>query len=84
VATELEPYVFGMQPGEISPPVHTSHGVNLIQVVERFDPSSVRLEDVRGALHAELFDRKTQAELRPWLEELRENRYIEVVAPELK
>jgi peptidyl-prolyl cis-trans isomerase SurA len=84
VAPELEPYVFGMQPGEISPPIHTSHGVNLIQVVERFDPSSVQLQDVRGALHAELFDRKTQAELRPWLEELRENRYIEVVAPELK
>ena len=84
VAPELGPYAFGMDPGEVSPPILTRHGVNLLQVVERFDPSHILFEDIRETLRRELFERKTQEEFRPWLEELRRNRYIEVVAPELR
>jgi peptidyl-prolyl cis-trans isomerase SurA len=81
---ELAPYVFGMSPGEISPPVQTRHGLNLIKIVERFDPAKLRLEDVHDRLYAELIDEKTKQEMGPWLEELRKNRYIEVVAPGLR
>ena len=84
VAPELAPYVFGMEEGEISPPIQTGYGLNLVQIVERFNPDSLELADVRDALYAEIFERKTEAELRPWLDELRENRYIEVVSPELR
>jgi peptidyl-prolyl cis-trans isomerase SurA len=84
VAPELEPYVFGMKVGDVSPPVHTRHGVNLIKVLERFDPSQIELADVRASIQTELLQRETDEEFRPWVEELRENRYIEVVAPELR
>jgi peptidyl-prolyl cis-trans isomerase SurA len=84
ISGELAPFVYGMRPGEISPPIQTRHGLNLIQVVERFDPSSVRLEDTRDALHAEIFEQKTEHEFRPWLDEIRRNRYVEVVAPDLR
>ena len=73
-----------MTVGEISPPIHTRHGVNLIQVLERFDPSKVELDDVRASIRAELLERETDREFQPWIEELRENRYIEVVAPGLR
>lgn len=84
VARELEPAVFGLEPGEISEPIETAHGVNLILIVERFDPSKIGLEEVKPALYGEVLERKTQEEFRPWIEELRANRYIEVVAPELR
>ena len=84
VASEMAPYVFGMGPGEISPPVQTRHGLNLIQIVERFDPDEIRLEDMHDRLYAELLEKKTQQELGPWLKELRENRYVEVIAPDLR
>jgi peptidyl-prolyl cis-trans isomerase SurA len=81
---ELGPYVFGMNPGEISPPVQSRHGLNLIQVIERFDPATIRLEDARNALYAEIFEQKTEREMLPWMAELRKNRYVEVVAPDLR
>jgi peptidyl-prolyl cis-trans isomerase SurA len=84
VASEMAPYVFGMGPGEISPPVQTRHGVNLVQIVERFDPAEIRLEDMHDRLYAELLEKKTQQEMGPWLEELRKNRYVEVIAPDLR
>ncbi len=84
VTGELAPYVFGMEVGEISPPIQTAYGVNLIQIVERFEPETVQYEDVRDTIYMEIFRRRTDAELRPWLDEMREARYIEVVAPELR
>jgi peptidyl-prolyl cis-trans isomerase SurA len=84
VTPELAPYVFGMEIGEISPPIQTAYGLNLVQVLERFEPETVELNEVRENLYGEIFEAKTEGELRPWLDELRETRYIEVVAPELK
>ena len=84
VAPELAPYVFEMELGEISPPIQTRHGLNLIQVIERFDPAEVRLEDMHDKLYAELLEQRTEREMGPWLEELRENRYVEVIAPDLR
>ena len=84
VSGELAPYVFGTEVGEISPPIETAYGLNLIQIVERFEPETVQYKDVRDTLYMEIFGRRTDAELRPWLDEMREARYIEVVAPELR
>jgi peptidyl-prolyl cis-trans isomerase SurA len=84
VAPELSPYAFGMKPGEVSPPVQTRHGVNLIKVLERFDPSTISLEEMHDRLYSELIEQKTQQQVDPWLKELRSNRYIEVVAPDLR
>ncbi len=71
-----------LSPGEISPVVETEHGLNLFQFIDRFDPSTVRLEDVEDQLRYELEERKTGPELEKWLGELRERQYIEIVAQE--
>lgn len=84
VAPEIEAAVFSLQPGELSPIVETPHGVNLFLVLERFDPSQLKVEDVTPRLRAEIADKKTRPELERWLQELRKNRYIHVVDPELE
>lgn len=74
----------GLSPGEITTLVETSHGVNLFQFLDRFDPSKVEFSEVEPRLRSELTERKTMPEFRKWLDELRGTRYIEVVQPDLK
>jgi|GEM_PF-2216443 len=76
--------VFKLQPGTISEAIETEHGVNLFQVLERFDPSQIQLEDVRDALYSELLERKSGPEFQRWIEELRSQRYVGIVLPELQ
>jgi parvulin-like peptidyl-prolyl isomerase len=84
VAPELADAVFSLEPGEISEPIETQHGVNLLQIVDRFDPASVQLEEVRDDIEAEVREKKTMGELEKWLAERREESYIEIVAADLR
>lgn len=84
VSEKIEDAVFELPPGEIAEIVETPHGLNLFQVLERYDPAEVDLADVEDQLRAEIFARKTMPEYRNLLEELREQHYIEIVAPDLK
>jgi peptidyl-prolyl cis-trans isomerase SurA len=84
VLDELAPFVFEGPLGAISEPIPTQHGVHLIQLLERFDPSQVKLEDVRDRLRAELESKQTVPVLDEYLRELRRDHYVEVVAPSLK
>jgi hypothetical protein len=76
--------VFNAEPGSISEPIDTDHGVNLVQVGDRFDPSSVKFEDVRARLASELASQKMGPELDKFLKELRKKHYVEVVDPGLR
>lgn len=84
LSAEIAEQVFGLETGAISEPIETEHGLNLFQLVERFDPSEVRIEDVQDALRAELIERKTRPEFDRWMAELRASRYIGIILPELR
>ena len=84
VTPEIAAAVFDLPPGEVTSVVETDHGLNIFQILNRFDPSQITLEDVEPNLRAELIDRKTLPEFQKWVEGLRENRYIEIVKPELR
>ncbi len=84
VSIELAPHVFELGPGEISPAVETHHGINILQIIDRFDPSTLKLANVRRELSAELAESKMEPELERFLAELRKSQYIKVVAPELQ
>ena len=75
----IESALAKLGPGEISPVVETRFGLNLFQLIDRFDPSTIRLENVKEQLRYELQDRKSGPELEKWLLELRETQYIEIV-----
>ncbi|MFQ5514380.1 MAG: peptidylprolyl isomerase [Myxococcota bacterium] len=84
VSPAIREEVFSLEPGAISRLLKTPHGLNLFQMVRRFDPADVRFEDVRDQLAAELIERRTKPEYEDWIEELRSERYIEIVIPELQ
>ena len=76
--------VAGLKPGEITDVIENSHGDNLFQYLDRFDPASVPFEQVADKLRAELVERRTMPEFEKWMVEVRKGRYVEVVAPELQ
>ena len=84
VSPEIAAQVFALERGAISEPIETAHGVNLFQMLDRFDPSEVKLEDVHDALYAELVERKSIPEFERWIQEVRKTRYIGIVVPELQ
>ena len=84
VAPEIAAAVFELPPGEVSPIVETIHGANIFQILNRFDPAQIAFADVEGNLRAELTERKTAPAFDSWVEELRENRYIQILDDELK
>ena len=73
-----------LQPGEISEPIENAHGENLFQYLDRFDPSSMSYDEVAPKLRSELMERRSMPEFEKWIDEVRKNRYVEVVAPELR
>ncbi len=75
----IESALAKLGPGEISTVVETRFGLNLFQLIDRFDPSTIRLENVKEQLRYELQERKSGPELEKWLLELRETQYIEIV-----
>jgi len=81
---EIKSAVEGLKPGEITAVIVNSHGENLFQFLDRFDPASTTFEQVADKLRSELLEQRTMPEFEKWLVEVRKNRYIEVVAPELR
>lgn len=84
VAGAIRSHVFSLPPGEITPVIETGYGLNVFQILERYDPSDVAFEDVAPSLRAEVADRKLGPELDKWLDEVRQHEYIEIVDPELQ
>jgi peptidyl-prolyl cis-trans isomerase SurA len=80
----LKDAISHLHPGEITEPIENAHGVNLFQYLDRFDPSDITYDEVAPKLRAELTERRSLPEFEKWLAEVRKNRYVEVVAPELR
>ena len=84
VAPRIRDVVFELPPGEVTPVIETDHGLNIFQIVNRFDPAEVRYEDVEASLRAELVESKVKPGFEEWVGKLREHRYIEILSPELR
>jgi len=81
---DIKQAILGLKPGEITDPIENAHGENLFQFLDRFDPSDIGYDQVAAKLRAELIERRTMPEFEKWMAEVRKNRYVEVVAPELR
>jgi len=84
VSSEVARWVFEPDPGSISPVIENAAGVNLFQVIGRFDPAEIKLSDVEDGLRAELRDQKLEPEFNRWIEDQRKRFYIKIVDPELE
>jgi peptidyl-prolyl cis-trans isomerase SurA len=81
---DIKHAIEGLKPGEITDPIENAHGENLFQFLDRFDPSDITYDEVAPKLRAELVERRTMPEFEKWMADVRKNRYVEVVAPELR
>lgn len=81
---DIKNAVEGLKPGEISDVIETSHGENIFQFLDKFDPADVKYEQVADRLRAELMEQQTMPAFEKWIADVRKSRYIEVVAPELR
>ena len=81
---DIKRAIEGLKPGEITDPIENAHGENLFQYLDRFDPASITYDQVAAKLRSELVERRTMPEFEKWMVEVRKNRYVEVVAPELR
>ncbi len=84
LAPQIAFAVAALEPGERTSLLETAHGLNIFQMVERFDPSKVTLPQVADQIRAELTERKTLPEFTKWLTNLRESQHIEIVDPTLQ
>ncbi|MCC5880233.1 MAG: peptidylprolyl isomerase SurA [Idiomarina sp.] len=75
---EFQQRVNSLPIGEISEPFRSSHGWHIVEVLERRtqDVTDQRKEDQAANM---LYSRKYREELDIWLQELRDNAYVEVV-----
>ncbi len=79
VAPEIAAQVFGLPAGEVSPVIETFHGLNLFQILDRYDPAEVALIDVQNELRLELREGRVEPEYQEWMEELRKMHYVHIV-----
>jgi peptidyl-prolyl cis-trans isomerase SurA len=81
VTADISAAVFDAPIGSLTPLIETPAGVNVFEILERFDPTAIQLEQVEPQLRAELLDRKMEPEFERWINEQRKNYHIEIVEP---
>jgi peptidyl-prolyl cis-trans isomerase SurA len=63
--------------GDVSKPVDLPFGCSLLKLVERRNYQPVSYEEAKEKLHMEIYERQVETEFRAWIEDLREQTYIE-------
>jgi parvulin-like peptidyl-prolyl isomerase len=69
-----------LKPGEIAPPVRTSHGIHIVKLEEHEVPGVVPLSEVKTEIRAQLVDQQSSAQLEKWVEsDLVKQHYVETM-----
>jgi parvulin-like peptidyl-prolyl isomerase len=66
-----------LEPGGVTDVLELPFGCSLMQLVERRDWKPVSFEDAKPQLEQQVFEQKLSDAYREWMNELRENSYIE-------
>lgn len=79
---ELDAALFGLKPEEVSAPIQTRIGVHLLKAGGRRPLSDEQQGSAQDQVEARLYQQKFGELLQAWLEELREQAYIQIVGSE--
>ncbi len=78
LASAIEGAARQLKPGEVSGPVFTKEGVNIIQLMDRHDGEPQPFEEVKEEIRDKLFKEKMGARYDLWLEDMKRYAHIEV------
>jgi peptidyl-prolyl cis-trans isomerase SurA len=84
VQPDVEKVAFALAPGEVSSPVRTRSGIQIIQVEERRGGGVKPLEEVKDEVRDRLVNAQGDTYRQQYIAELRKDAAIEVKLPELK
>jgi hypothetical protein len=70
---EMEPSVFSLQEGEISPIVRSSYGFHIFRLDKKYDAEEMSLQDASASIKLDLLDQKVKAIIARRLRDLRES-----------
>lgn len=80
----FERAAFALQPGDVSPPVHTRYGWHVIRVTERHDGPTQPFESVKKQIVALLANRKIEEQVEATVERLRRAAGVHVDEEQLR
>jgi parvulin-like peptidyl-prolyl isomerase len=77
LAAWMKQAVEGLEPGDVSKVVEAPFGCNVIEVVERRPNEVITWERAKDPLFEQLFERRMGQEYKEFIDEIREQTYIE-------
>ncbi len=79
VNPQLAEHIRGLSTGEVSQPIVTPAGIQLIKVVEKQEGGVKPFEQAKGAIHTILYRQELDKKYAAWLKRLREKAYIKII-----
>ncbi len=70
--------IFSLKPGECSAVLETDVGYHIFKVEEKRAKKTQSFDEVRDAIHDEVFRRKSRRKFKEWMAELKKNAYISI------
>ena len=67
-----------MEPGSISPPIHTSLGIHILELEETIPGTPIPLDQVEQDIKARLFRERAEATFQQWLTKLKQKAFIDI------
>lgn len=78
LSPDVEAKAFAMAAGEVSEPIRTEKGYQLVKIMEKTSGSEATLEDARTRIIEELSSKQGETLFADWLQELRKHTYVEI------
>lgn len=75
---DIEEQIFSLKSGAVTPPIESDQGVFIFQLKEKFPATAVKLDEVKDQISQFLFNRKFKEKMGAWLNEARQETYIEI------
>jgi len=75
---DIEDTLFKLKPGEISSLIEVEGGFYIFKVNEKLPGKIASLEETRDYINDRLFQKRFEERYKEWIEQLRENAYIEI------
>jgi peptidyl-prolyl cis-trans isomerase SurA len=75
----LSEVISRLKPGEVSPVIVSPQGLQIVQLISRNEAKEFTLEEVKGRIQEQLFQKEVDQRFSLWLQQLKDRSYIQVL-----